>query len=239
MTSPQTEMPPDASADEAARTAQQDAVRPTQDGAEPAVAAPPTPPELSPTIRRLRAVRALLWALVGVMAVAWLFYAGGLDSIQSTVASFTQPAAPAPVTTADIGQAAPGLKLPLVGGGEVDLAGYKGRPVILTFWATWCDPCRAEMPVFERAQQQYRDQGLAVLGVDFQEQDPQIQAFLAEIGVTFPSMVDRTGEVARQWRATGLPTTFLIDRQGIIQDVRVGAFTDDMLQAKLAKLVAP
>jgi hypothetical protein len=77
-----------------------------------------------------------------------------------------------------------------------------------------------------------------VLGVDFQEQDPEIVAFLREIGVTFPSAVDRTGEVTRQWRATGLPTTFLIDRQGIIRDVRVGAFTDSMLEDRLTKLLA-
>jgi thiol-disulfide isomerase/thioredoxin len=184
-------------------------------------------------IRRLRAARALLWALVGVMTVVWLFYGGGLESITSMTRS-----APTPVSTADIGQAAPSLKLPLVGGGEADLASYKGRPVILTFWATWCEPCRAEMPVFERAQQRYRDQGLAVLGIDFQEQDPEIVAYLKEIGVTFPSAVDRTGEVTRQWRATGLPTTFLIDGQGIIRDVRVGAFTDDMLQDRLKKLFA-
>jgi thiol-disulfide isomerase/thioredoxin len=230
MTSPSTQVPSDVAAHD-------DAAHP--DEASP-LEAPPSAvsqPELSPTIRRLRAVRALLWALVGVMVVAWLFYAGGLDSIRSTVASLTQPA-PASATTADIGQAAPSLKLPLVGGGEADLASYKGRPVILSFWATWCDPCRAEMPVFEQAQQQYRDLGLVVLGVDFQEQDPEIIAFLGQIGVTFPSLVDRTGEVTRQWRATGLPTTFLIDRQGVIQDVRVGAFTDDMLQGKLTKLVA-
>ena len=206
----------------------------------PPAPAAPAQAKLSPAIRRLRATRAVLWALVGVMTVAWLFYAGGLDSIRSTVsstvASFTQPA-PAPVTTADVGQAAPSLKLPLVGGGEVDLASYRGRPVLLNFWATWCDPCRAEMPVFERVQQQYRDRGLVVLGVDFQEQDPEIAAFRDEIGVTFPSLVDRTGEVTRQWRATGLPTTFLIDRQGVIQDVRVGAYTDDMLASRLTKLM--
>jgi thiol-disulfide isomerase/thioredoxin len=192
----------------------------------------PVAPETPAMIRRLRAARALLWALVGVMTVVWLFYGGGLESITS----MTRPD-PTPVATADIGQAAPSLKLPLVGGGEADLASYKGRPLILTFWATWCEPCRAEMPVFERAQQQYRDQGLAVLGVDFQEQDPEIVAYLKEIGVTFPSAVDRTGEVTRQWRATGLPTTFLIDGQGIIRDVRVGAFTDDMLQDRLKKVL--
>ena len=91
------------------------------------------------------------------------------------------------------------------------------------------------MPVFERAQQQYRDRGLVVLGVNFQERDDEIIAFLSQVGVTFPSLVDRTGEVSRQWRATGLPTTFLIDRQGIIRDVRVGAFTEGMLAANAAK----
>ncbi len=167
------------------------------------------------------------------MTVVWLFYGGGLESVTSMV----RPV-PKPVSTADIGQPAPDLRLPLVGGGELDLETYRGRPVVLNFWATWCEPCRAEMPVFERAQQQYRDQGLVVLGVDMQERDEEIQAFLSQVGVTFPSMVDRTGEVTRQWRATGLPTTFLIDRAGIIRDVRVGPFTDEMLQERLTKLVA-
>jgi peroxiredoxin len=93
------------------------------------------------------------------------------------------------------------------------------------------------MPVFEHAQQQYRDRGLVVLGVNFQERDEEITAFLGQVGVTFPSLVDRTGEVTRQWRATGLPTTFLIDRQGIIRDVRVGAFTESMLEERLTRIL--
>jgi cytochrome c biogenesis protein CcmG, thiol:disulfide interchange protein DsbE len=110
--------------------------------------------------------------------------------------------------------------------------------MLLNFWATWCEPCKAEMPTFERAQQEYRDRGLVVLGVNFQERDEEITSFLSQVGVTFPSLVDRTGEVSRQWRATGLPTTFLIDRQGIIRDVRVGAYTDAMLEDRLTKLLA-
>src|SRR5262245_19570060 len=78
-----------------------------------------SPADLPPTIRRLRAVRALLWAMVGVMTVVWLFYGGGLESITSMV----QPA-PGPVSTADVGQVAPPLRLPLVGGGELDLESY-------------------------------------------------------------------------------------------------------------------
>jgi cytochrome c biogenesis protein CcmG, thiol:disulfide interchange protein DsbE len=205
-----TTVPPPADTPSPAATA---AAGPVADA--PATAAPAQDP--SETIRRLRAVRALLWALVGVMV---------------------RPA-PTPVTTADIGQAAPAMRLPLLGGGEIDLETYRGRPVVLNFWATWCEPCRAEMPVLEQAQQKYREQGLAVLGVDLQERDEDVQAFLTQIGVTFPTMMDRTGEVARQWRATGLPTTFLIDRQGIIRDVRVGPFTHEMLEERLAKILAP
>jgi thiol-disulfide isomerase/thioredoxin len=172
--------------------------------------------------------------MVAVMFVAWLFLAGGLDTLTSMFQS-----TPPPPSTADIGQAALPLKLPFVRGGtgNLDLSQYRGKVVALNFWATWCVPCRAEMPALERAQQQYRDRGLVVLGVDFQEQDSEIQAYLNEVGVTFPSAVDRTGEVTRQWRATGLPTTFLIDREGIIRDVRVGAFTDEMLADRLAPLL--
>ena len=132
----------------------------------------------------------------------------------------------------------PKLELDDLAGKPWSLAGARGQVVVMNFWATWCEPCRAEMPVFERAQQQYRDQGLVVLGVDMQEQDPEIIAFLSQIGVTFPTAADRTGEVTRQWRATGLPTTFLIDRQGIIRDVRVGAFTDGMLEERLTKVLS-
>jgi thiol-disulfide isomerase/thioredoxin len=170
--------------------------------------------------------------MVGVMTVVWLFYGGGLDTITSMV----RPA-PAPVSTADVGQMTPPLRLPLVGGGEMDLESFRGRVVLLNFWATWCEPCKAEMPLFERVQQQYRDRGLTVLAVNFQERDEEITPFLNQLGVTFPSLVDRTGEVTRQWRATGLPTTFLIDRQGIIRDVRVGALTDAMLEDRLTKLL--
>jgi thiol-disulfide isomerase/thioredoxin len=204
---------------------------------DPAIQTPGTAaPEVPRHIRRLRATRALLWALVAVMTVVWLFLGGGLDSLTSTVVSVVRPA-PTPASTADVGQPALLLTLPLAGGGEVDLGTYRGNVVLLNFWATWCVPCRAEMPVFERAQQQYRDRGLVVLGVDFQENESDVQAYLREIGVTFPSALDRGGEVTRQWRATGLPTTFLIDRQGIIRDVRVGAFTDAMLDERLAKLL--
>ena len=72
----------------------------------------------------------------------------------------------------------------------MDLASYKGRPVILNFWATWCDPCRAEMPVFERAQQQYRNQGLVVLGVSVDEDLNRAREFAGAMKVSYPILFD-------------------------------------------------
>ena len=112
--------------------------------------------------------------------------------------SLIQPST-TPASTADVASRPCHCSSPLAGtgGGELDLAHYRGSVVLLNFWATWCVPCRSEMPVFERAQQQYRDQGLVVLGVDFQENEADVLAYLREIGVTFPSAIDRGGDVTR------------------------------------------
>ncbi|MDP8922161.1 MAG: TlpA family protein disulfide reductase [Chloroflexota bacterium] len=195
----------------------------------------PSPPrsdeDLPRHIRQLRAIRAVLWALVGVMVVAWLFVGGGLESL----ANLGGPAASG--GSADVGQPAPDLRLPLAGGGEVSLAQYRGQVVLVNFWATWCTPCRAEMPAIERAYQTHGPHGFTVLAVDVQEREADILAFLREVGATFPSAIDTNGEAARTWRAVGLPTSFLIDRQGIIRDVRVGPFTDEMLEERLNRLL--
>jgi cytochrome c biogenesis protein CcmG/thiol:disulfide interchange protein DsbE len=182
--------------------------------------------------RQMRALRGALWALVGVMTVAWLFPAGGLEALLGTFRP-APPAAPVP----EVGHAAPELRLPLAGGGEIDLAQYRGRVVLLNFWATWCAPCRAEMPALDRAYRQHRDRGLEILGVDLMEKEDQVLQFLGEVGVHFPSAIDPVGDVARRYRALGLPTTFLIDREGVIRDVRVGPLTEQMLEERLARVL--
>jgi cytochrome c biogenesis protein CcmG/thiol:disulfide interchange protein DsbE len=138
----------------------------------------------------------------------------------------------------EIGRPAPPLRLPLAGGGEVDLAALRGKVVLINFWATWCTPCRAEMPAIERAYQAYRGRGFEVLAVDVQEREGEVAAFLKDLGVTFPSAIDRTGEAVLAYRANALPTTFLIDREGIMREVRVGPFTEDWLDERLRRLLA-
>jgi cytochrome c biogenesis protein CcmG/thiol:disulfide interchange protein DsbE len=176
-------------------------------------------------------LRAVLWALVLVMTVAWLLLGGGLAALRDTVA-------PAPPQTGpEVGRIAPELALPVAGGGEVSLAQLKGSVVLVNFWATWCVPCLAEMPAIERAYQAHRDRGLVVLAVDVQEQDADVIRFLDSLGVTFGSAIDRTGDASRRFRANALPTTFLVDRRGVVRDVRVGPLTDQMLEERLARVL--
>ncbi len=185
------------------------------------------------TARAVPNLRRVLWSLVGVVALAWLFLGGGLSAISGVMRSA------APSTAAEIGQAAPALRLPLAGGGEVSLAHYRGKVLLVNFWATWCAPCRAEMPAIDAAYRKHRERGFEVLAVDVQERDEDVLAFLGELGVSFPSAVDRDSDVARRYRALALPTTFLIDRQGVVRDVRVGPLTEQMLEERLARVLDP
>ncbi len=119
---------------------------------------------------------------------------------------------------------APDFTLELLGGGEVVLSEQKGKGVIINLWASWCPPCRAEMPAIQRVYEANRDRGLEVLAVNTTYQDGEQAAadFVAEFGLTFPIPLDRTGTVARQYQLRALPTTFFVDRDGVIQKVIIG-----------------
>jgi cytochrome c biogenesis protein CcmG, thiol:disulfide interchange protein DsbE len=177
-------------------------------------------------------VRALLWALVVAMAIGWLFPGGGLENLRSLIGPNPRPFVP------EIGRPAPPLRLPVAGGGDADLVAFRGKVVIINFWATWCIPCRAEMPAIERSYQAHRWRGFEVLGVDVQERESDVVVFLKDVGVTFPSAIDRTGEVVLAYRANALPTTVFIDREGIVRDVHVGPLTAEMLDERLDRLLA-
>jgi thiol-disulfide isomerase/thioredoxin len=114
--------------------------------------------------------------------------------------------------------------LELLGGGEVVLSEQKGKGVIINLWASWCPPCRAEMPAIQNVYEANRDRGLEVLAVNTTYQDSEQAAadFVAEFDLTFPIPLDRTGSVARQYQLRALPTTFFVDREGVIRNVIIG-----------------
>ncbi len=100
------------------------------------------------------------------------------------------------------------------GGEKIGIDDFKGKLVVLNFWATWCPPCRLEMPSMERLYQEFKGEGLEVVAINFMEREKPITSFLKENGFTFPVLLDKKGEIARSYGVHGLPVTFLIARNG-------------------------
>ena len=149
-------------------------------------------------------------------------------------APFSNQAAP-PVA----GAMAPSFALPLLDGGAVELGDLKGKVVIVNFWATWCPPCLDETPRLQRWYEEYRVEGLIVLGVNtlFRDSLPEVLAFADEYRVTYPLPIDEEGNVSRQWMAQQLPRSYIIDREGIVRFVRIGELTEDDFAAHALPLL--
>lgn len=135
---------------------------------------------------------------------------------------------------------APDFTLELIEGGEITLSDERGKAVIVNLWASWCPPCKAEMPALEEVFLANRDRGLVVLAVNtaFQDQETAAFDFVEEFGLTFPILMDRTGEVSRQYLLRAMPSTFFIDREGIIRKVIIGGpMSEATLQTAVEELL--
>jgi thiol-disulfide isomerase/thioredoxin len=171
----------------------------------------------------------VLTMLVGGLA-AWLVMGSGGQRILESLPGN----APRPV---EVGNPAPDFRLATPNGGSLALSELRDKVVVLNFWATWCVPCRAEMPALENVYRELGPQGLVVVGVDVQESAEQVLAFLPEVGVTFPIVLDSDTRLATRYRATGLPATFIVDRTGTVRDIRLGPYTEEMLMPRLTPLL--
>ena len=109
---------------------------------------------------------------------------------------------------------APDFRLPDLDGGLHRLSDYRGRVVIVNFWATWCPPCRAEMPSMQRAWEKLEKEGIVMLGIDVGEDEDRVFQFTADYPVEFPLLLDRDSAVIGRWPVRGLPTTFVVDPRG-------------------------
>ncbi len=134
------------------------------------------------------------------------------------------------------GYAAPDFTLQTLDGRSMTLSDLRGRAVLINFWATWCPPCRLEMPAIQQVHNQYRDQGFEILAVNLQEQNAQVSAFAEEMDLTFPILFDRDGSVTNTYLVRSLPTTFFVDRSGVIQEIIVGG---PMPYALIESTIAP
>lgn len=136
---------------------------------------------------------------------------------------------------------APEFTLPDLDGKTHALADYRGKVVVLNFWATWCPPCRYEMPSMQRAWEKVRDEGIVFIAVDVGEDSDTVFTFLADYPVEFPLLLDEEAKVIEQYPVTGLPTTYVIDPQGRITHRAVGGreWDDPNLLASLRALRQP
>lgn len=148
--------------------------------------------------------------------------------------------APAMAQSLATGSRAPEIELSKLQGGKVKLSSLRGHPVVVTFWGTWCPPCRDEFPELDALYRKHRDAGLEVLAVNQRDQElstKDVQAFVDEFAVTFPVLLDPRGRSRRNFRLIALPTTVFIDSGGIIREVHSGPITREQLARGVATIV--
>jgi len=163
--------------------------------------------------------------LVGLLAYG-VFSKGASTTLDDALAKGQRPDAPS-------------MTLPKLGTqGSGSLADYRGKVVVLNMWASWCEPCREEMPLLEKVHQEIAGQGGVVLGVDTQDASNKAIQFLKKTKATFPSVRDRDRSYGRDYGVTGYPETFLIDRKGRVAALQRFPVTRQWLDQHLPKLLA-
>lgn len=136
-----------------------------------------------------------------------------------------------------VGEVAPALVVPQVGGGTIDLAALRGKPVWVNFMATWCPPCEDEFPLMNGFAARYADTGLVVLAIDVEEDEGTVAAFAQRLGATFPLGLDADGSVADAWDAIALPVHFWVDADGVIRDGAAGGIGPDVMARGLGTIL--
>ena len=132
-----------------------------------------------------------------------------------------------------VGSQAPEFMLQSLDGSVIDLKDLRGRAVVLNFWATWCVPCRAEMPALQDAYSEQQDQNLVVLAINMEEGEKQVKEYVNELKLTFPVVLDKDGSVGRLYTLLGLPSSFFVDRNGAIRAISFGSINRSAIDRRI------
>ena len=136
-----------------------------------------------------------------------------------------------------VGEQAPALSVPQVGGGTIDLTNLRGKPVWVNFMATNCPPCLDEFPLMNGFAARYGDKGLVILAIDVKEEEGPVAAFSDQLSATFPLGLDLDGSAQQRWGALALPVHFWIDKDGIIRDGALGGIGPDIMARGLSAIM--
>jgi thiol-disulfide isomerase/thioredoxin len=161
-----------------------------------------------------------LVAGTGIASLTWLSH--------TSINTLSLPTSIPAISSA--GDLAPDASLHMLSGSTLSLHDLRGKLVAMNFWATWCVPCRSEMPELEQASQHYQDVGLVIVAVNVGESARTVQAFVSELGLDHLQVaLDFDAAIADQYGVIGFPTTFWIDRNGFIQAKHIGPLTRDQI----------
>ncbi|WP_088228665.1 TlpA disulfide reductase family protein [Desulfosporosinus sp. FKB] len=137
------------------------------------------------------------------------------------------------------GNLAPDFELQSVNGETVKLSSLRGKKVIVNFWASWCPPCRLEMPEMENYYAKNKNTGVEILAVNLttaEKSQAEVTTFMKADGITFPVLLDKSGDAARLYNISSIPASFILDSQGIIRDKIVGPMTNESMQEMLGTI---
>lgn len=191
--------------------------------------APPPAPSGASSSGRLTS-----WIIIAVVIVGGLIYLSRQRQKQMAVAA-SGARAVGPLLSADTlaGRLAPNFDLPELNGSKLSLAQFKGRPVVVDFWATWCGPCKDEIPAWNALQREYAGKGLVIIGVSEDQSESDVRNFLASHRFDYPVVMDQ-GALAATWgMPLGLPTTIFIRRDGTIAAMAQGLEAQGELQRRI------
>lgn len=182
------------------------------------------------SLRSNRLYRSIFFGAILTLSLVWIL----TSRVPADSTSIRRIAAP------HQGFISPDFSLPSYDGEEISLSELKGRPVVMNFWATWCPPCRAEMPAMQRVFRDYEDRGLIVLAVNSINQDSlnAVGEFIEQYGLTFPILLDDQGVVANEYQIRSLPTTFFIDSKGVIREIVIGGpMSEALLRSRIENML--
>lgn len=175
---------------------------------------------------------------LGILAAALVFTQPGqaVEEAGTSQAVSVPGQAKGPGPT--IGRPAPDFEVQGLDGATLRLSDFRGRPVWINFFATWCPPCRAETPDLQAAYEdaQRRGTGLALLAIDMGEDAPTVRRYVQKLGMTYTVGLDTSFEISADYRVRGLPTHLFIDRDGVVQDIKVSILSPEVIRRQLAQI---